>query len=190
MLFGLRGSPLVPKLRTIYGIDTVMLVLEAFTHPPSGQAFAQRQPGPGFAPSAVGVVLRQWSDVGYTFQHEGGHILGMEHDPDNAPPDQVSPPWAYGHKADPFNHENSGFRTVMSYSGNCGNPCVSVPFYSHTYFQIVSPPYHGEFLGIPDERENSRVAWAIGPDNAQFYPETDAIPVSGFDDRFEIALLP
>lgn len=192
MLFGLQGSPLVTEMRADYGIDTVMLVLETFTNPPSGQAFAQRYPhGPDFAPLAVGVVLRHWADIGYTIPHEGGHILGMEHDPDNAPPPSIASfPWSYGHKADPFNHQDSGFRTVMSYDGNCGNPCVQVPMYSNTYYQIMHPPYHGEFLGIPDERENARTAVVIGPSNAQFYPETDAILLSNFDDKFEITLIP
>lgn len=187
LLDDLRQSSTVGKMRQIYGIDTVMLVVKSFTNPPSGSAYAQRQPGPGFAPYSLGVVLHYWSEIGYTFQHEGGHILGMEHDPDDAPPpDQVSFPWSYGHKDQPMGFDGPGFRTVMAYDGNCGNPCIRVPFYSQVYFKVLTEPFFGAPMGIPDHAENTRTGYVIAPGNSQFYPETDAIFVDGFDDRIEL----
>lgn len=176
----------LPHMRSKYGADTVILFVEDFSNYIAGRAFVQRFPGPSFAPNALGVVSRGWSQWGNpVFTHEAGHILGMEHDPDNAgvTPAGASFPWSFGHRT-PHTPGNPppepGFHTIMAYSGTCGTPCTRLLLFSNPDI-VLDAPYAGQPAGIADERDNARTARLLGPGNSQFYAETDTLFFSGLE---------
>jgi hypothetical protein len=182
MLDALRLRPGLSQMRNAYGADTVILLNGYYSDFIAGIAFAQRNPGAAFAPNALASVTVNFTYGSYIFMHEGGHILGMEHHPDDpgaATPQQASFPWSFGHRtplASPAPPE-PGFITIMSYFGNggsCGTPCSRIPYFSNPEIAL-GPPYSGLAAGIPDQRDNARTARLIGPGNSQFYTETDVI---------------
>ena len=119
--------------------------------------------GSGFAPWAYSITDLECSSN--VFAHEVGHNLGLNHDPANAGSEASSFPWAYGHFVD------LRFRTIMSYRNECTNQqCPRVPYFSHP-----GKHYGGLPMGIPGERNNSRVLNVTGNVGAGFRPSRASI---------------
>lgn len=177
----LTARPGLAQMRNSYGADTAILVTGPFSNFIAGIAWIQRAPGPSHRPFALGAVVLNFLSDGYVFAHEAGHILGMEHNPENsgATPATASFPWSFGHRTPLVSPAppDPGFITIMSYfgsGGSCGSPCSRIPYFSNPDIAL-GPPYVGLAAGIPDQRDNARTARLIGSGNSQFYPETDVI---------------
>lgn len=175
----LTNWPALPQMRSTYGADTVFLLSESFSNFVAGIAWVQRTPGPKYAPRALAIVVWGYAANNPTFLHEGGHVLGMEHNPEDLPPTTTASfPWSFGHRtpvAVPAPKE-PGFRTIMA-TGNggiCGTPCTQVSYFSNPDV-VFDEPYPGVAAGIADQRDNARTARLVGPGNSAFYPESDVI---------------
>jgi hypothetical protein len=91
--------------------------------------------------------------------------MGMEHDPANGyPPASASYPWSFGHFV------NASYRTVMSYSNQCGDGCPRVPHFSNP-----AVLHAGVATGIADQRDNHRTADLTAPIVANFRAQTCTI---------------
>ncbi|MCI5064921.1 zinc-dependent metalloprotease, partial [bacterium] len=128
-------------LRNTYGADMVVLMTA-----PGDYC------GIGYSPSTVAglasgtyafsVVASNCVDY-YSFQHEVGHNLGLQHDPDNAP-EATAYEGSYGHR---WNAEESGlqYRSVMAYA-----PGTRVP-----YFSNPDVSHEGSRTGLSTEADNA-----------------------------------
>jgi hypothetical protein len=179
----LTSDPEPVGLRNYWAADVVMLVRE--TSPESfvcGRAhepgYGSTPPGPGFAPLASGVVLRTCSFAPYNFQHEFGHVLGANHDPEDDSNPSPLEPWAYAHWA---NHgpEDSA-RTIVAYQFDaCHFQCPQVLNYSNAAVTLTVPwTFH---TGILNERENARMIAETAHATAQYRASLGRIFADGFE---------
>jgi hypothetical protein len=141
----LRSDPTVASLRNTYAADLVSLIVESGDF--CGIGYVMRQPDPSFEAYGFQVTAR-FCIPNYTWAHEHGHNMGMEHDPANGvSPSLASYPWSFGHFV------SGEFRTVMSYSNQCSPFCPRVGGFSNPAISFNSFP-----TGISNERDNHRTA--------------------------------
>lgn len=163
-LIWLRTDATVASLRDAYGADLVSLMVEnggGFC----GRGYIMRSPSASFAAWAFQVTARACAVGNMSWAHEHGHNMGMEHDPANgAEPASASYPWSFGHFV------NASYRTVMSYSNQCGDGCTRVPHFSNP-----AVLHAGVATGIADERDNHRTADLTAPIVANFRAQTCTI---------------
>jgi peptidyl-Asp metalloendopeptidase len=98
----------VHALRDAHRADLVSLVTQTPGSPYCGIAWLMAGNDPGFAPWAMSVVEQVCISPNYSFGHELGHNMGLNH----ARQDPVLPgayPYSYGYKW-------PGYRTVMAYA--------------------------------------------------------------------------
>lgn len=101
----------------------------------------------------------------FTYAHENGHLLGMDHNPEDASSSGYYP-FGFGH------YVPGVFGTVMSYLGP-----------TSAYFSNPKIKFQGYALGIPNERDNAQVATlntaiiaAQSPPGTVDPPSTEAPP--------------
>ncbi len=120
--------------------------------------------GIGYSPSSIAALesgLYAFSVVAancidyYSFQHEIGHNLGLQHDVDNAPSNTAYDA-PYGHRW--TTEQGSTYRSVMAYS-----PGTRVP-----YFSNPDVNHEGKATGAAGEANNSAVLRIVA-DYAQDY---------------------
>jgi hypothetical protein len=124
----------VHTLRDTHHADVVSLLVTGYNNPGGACGIAWLMSGnnPGFAPYAFSVVDRTCATGYYSFGHEIGHNMGLNH----ARSDPTGPgayPYSYGYK-DPGN----AFRTVMAY--NCPTSCPRVLHFSNPYVTYGGRP--------------------------------------------------
>jgi hypothetical protein len=135
----------VHALRNTHKADEVVLIGEGYAAGGTcGIAWLMAGNNPSFAPNAFAVVDRTCATGYYSFGHELGHNMGLNH----AREDYASPPTgAYAYS---FGHKWPGYRTVMAYAPGTrvlhfSNPAVS---YLGTPTGVADP--------APDSADNAR----------------------------------
>lgn len=182
-LFYLSTDDIAVALRNTYAADLVMLIRETAPDPSQcGLANVPNlviPPGPGFAPSAVGVTKRACSFAAYPFQHEFGHLFGANHNPENNSNPSMLHPWAQAHWANAPNPEDSA-RTLLSYQiGTCHGTCPQVLNYSNAAITVVKS--WNFRTGIAGQRENALIIEEFASVTAQYRSSLDRIFANGFD---------
>jgi hypothetical protein len=173
-------------LRNIWAADIVMLVRETSLHSyVCGQAnephnVGSPDPGPDFAPLALGVTVRNCSFAPYGFEHELGHIFGANHNPENTPSPTPIEPWAYAHWK---NHgPDDSARTIVSDivhdppGPDCHGSCPQVLNYSNA--DVIVSWFR---TGVTDQQENARVIAEFAHVTAQYRAGIDRIFADGFE---------
>jgi len=127
----------VAALRDADHADLVSLITETPSSPYCGVAWLMAGNDPGFAPNAFSVVELACMTGYYSFGHETGHNMGLNH----ARSDYSSPPtgaysYSFGYK-DPSNR----FRTVMAY--DCPVSCPRI-----LHFSNPNVTYGGDPTGV------------------------------------------
>jgi hypothetical protein len=101
-------------------------------------------PSVGFAGSGFQVTSRACAVGNLSYAHEHGHNMGFHHNPEDGG-GEPSFPYAFGH------YINGNYRTVMSYSSQCGSGCTR-----HPYFSNPNVTFNGVATGVADQRDNAR----------------------------------
>lgn len=142
-----------------------------------GIGYVMRNPGTGFAGSAVQITDRDCAVGNLSWVHEHGHNLGFEHDPANGgTPSNASYPWSFGHYVEGQGAQS--FRTVMAYQCPAGG-CTRRP-----YFSNPTVSFNGFPTGVADQRDNARSGDLVADIVANFR----VAPVwPGFSNGFEAA---
>ena len=134
----------IHALRDNYHADTVVLMVEngnGFC----GVAYLMNSPTTNFASRAFSVVARTCATGYYTFGHELGHNMGLNHD------------WYVNSRSTPYAHShgyvnddsNAGWRTIMSYNRKCrdqGFYCTRLPYLSNPDIAHDGVP-----MGVPSD---------------------------------------
>jgi uncharacterized repeat protein (TIGR01451 family) len=123
----------VPTLRETYKADVVSLIGSGYTSAGAcGIAWLMSGNNPSFAPNAYSVVDVSCMTGYYSFGHEIGHNMGLNH----ARTDPIGTGayfYSFGYK-DPGN----AFRTVMAY--NCPVSCTRILYFSNPNVLYSSKP--------------------------------------------------
>ncbi|HET6546352.1 MAG TPA: hypothetical protein VFG55_06350 [Rhodanobacteraceae bacterium] len=189
-------------LRDQWGADVVMLVKDSvpagypncgLSNEPEPHSTPPTPPGPDFAPRAFGVILYDCPFSRYNFEHELGHVLGANHNPENNTNPDPLEPWAFGHwKAHPPGKGQDGHRTIMSIAftdqdGLCVDR-VQILNYSNAdifypYPDDLDPedPGGGFCTGVAGERENARTIADYSSFAVDYRPHVDRIFTNGFE---------
>ncbi len=174
-------------LRNFWAADIVILVRESESQSQCGLAYVPGYGAPqpaSFAELAVGVAVRDCSFSPFNFQHEFGHLLGANHDPQISANTTPLQPWAFAHWKNPPNMKKDGNRTIVAYKVNspplvCRGDCTQVLHYSN-----AEVDYIGDVVfttGIADQRENGRVVAEVAPFAVQWRVSLGRIFASGFE---------
>ncbi len=98
----------VQGLRDVYKADLVSLITNTPGSPYCGIAWLMQGNDPGFAPHAYSVVERSCMTGYYSFGHELGHNMGLNHAREDG-----GGPGAFSYS---FGYKWTGYRTVMAYA--------------------------------------------------------------------------
>lgn len=168
----LQASSEVENLKVLYGADMAGLLVDSLSGS-CGRGYVMRNPGPGFRDYAVQVTARTCAVGNLSFAHEFGHNMGLEHNPENssATPATASYAWSFGH------YHDGSYRTVMSYSSQCGSGCTR-----QQYFSNPNVTFNSLATGIDNERDNARTLGLTAPVSAAFrIRASDVIFMNGFE---------
>jgi len=119
----------IHTLRDEYHADTVLLIVEnggGFC----GVGYLMSSPTTNFAATAFSVVARACATGNYTFGHELGHNMGLNHD---WYVNTRTTPYAYSHGYVNDN-QSAAWRTIMAYNSKCrdqGFYCTRLPYLSN-----------------------------------------------------------
>jgi hypothetical protein len=136
----------VHGLRNAYGADLVSLIVEGTSL--CGIAWLMLSESNSFQAFAFSVVARLCATGNFTFGHELGHNMGLQHDRMNAPGDGVFP-FSHGY-VDIAN----GFRDIMGVPSSCPG-CIRIQNFSNP-----NVTFNGSPTGIPQAFPNSADAAA------------------------------
>ena len=134
-----RTDATVATLRDTHGADLVSLVTETGSCG-LGYVLQSLAGSPDFA---FQVSRRDCMVGNKTLIHEHGHNMGFAHNPENASVDGIFTD-SYGHYVD------GEFRTIMSYSAQCGSGCPRESYFSDPAISYLSFP-----TGIAGQRDNA-----------------------------------
>ena len=112
----------VHALRNAYGADLVSLVIEETSL--CGLAWLMSTESNSFQALAFSVVARICATGNFSFGHELGHNMGLQHDRVDAPADGVFP-FSHGYVDTPH-----GFRDIMGLASSCGG-CMRIQNFSN-----------------------------------------------------------
>jgi hypothetical protein len=135
----------VHTLRNTYKADEVVLIGEGYAA--CGVAWLMAGNDPSFAPYAFAVVDRTCATGYYSFGHELGHNMGLNH----ARTDPVGTgaySYSYGYK-----NPSNLFRTVMAYC--CGYPSCTPGCPRVLYFSNPNATYGGNPTGVSEASPSS-----------------------------------
>lgn len=100
-------------------------------------------------PVGVSVLVRDCLH-NQVLMHEVGHNLGAQHDPVNIThPESMLVPYSKAHFVP------GSFRTIMSYTTECGGGEFSCPVIDH--FSNPNATFNGQPVGIANDRDNARL---------------------------------
>lgn len=151
------ASDRVRQLRDLHQADLVAMFGEYSGY--CGVANVMRDLSIAFEAYAFQVMDIDCISV-HTYTHENGHLMGMEHNPEDessAPPDEASYPWSYGH------YHSGRYRTIMSYAYECSTHCPRAPYFSNPSVSHMGLP-----TGIAGSRDNHQTGNLTGDIVANF----------------------
>jgi hypothetical protein len=174
----------IAEARDAEGADIVVLLVENTDF--AGRAFMPNTVDVGNAGVAFAVVARSYGLNYYTFAHEIGHVMGLDHG--GGAVGTGAFPWGQGH----VGYVNSaagypeGFVTVMANIGLCGGtpPCHYVPYFSNPELTDPEPPVRGRALGETDIADSARALRETAATVAMYRPDvaTDELLYANFED--------
>jgi hypothetical protein len=112
----------VHALRDAHGADLVSLIVEGTSL--CGIAWLMTTQSNSFQTHAFSVVARVCATGNFSFGHELGHNMGLQHDRVDAPADGVFP-FSHGYVDTPH-----GFRDIMGVAASCGG-CMRIQNFSN-----------------------------------------------------------
>jgi hypothetical protein len=112
----------VHALRDAHGADLVSLIIEGTSL--CGLAWLMSNESSAFQSNAFSVVARVCATGNFSFGHELGHNMGLQHDRVDAPADGVFP-YSHGYVDTPH-----GFRDIMGVAASCGG-CMRIQNFSN-----------------------------------------------------------
>jgi hypothetical protein len=189
-LQGLDGTSLPVNIRDYWGADIVMLVRESKSQGNCGKAYTPGfggapQPA-GFAEFALGVSVRDCDLGDYSFQHEFGHILGGNHNPESNSNTTPLVPWAQAHWENPMASKKGGHRSLLSYKFDarppdpeCEGECPTVLHYANDQVDIFVDGVLFHTGGVNEE--NARVIALVSPYAWHWRSSVDRIFADGFE---------
>ena len=136
----------VHALRNAHGADLVSLIVEGTSL--CGIAWLMTTQSNAFEAFAFSVVARICATGNYTFGHELGHNMGLQHDRTDAPSDGVFP-FSHGYVDAPH-----GFRDIMGVAASCGG-CMRIQNFSNP-----NVTFNGFPTGVPQSSLQSADAAA------------------------------
>jgi peptidyl-Asp metalloendopeptidase len=136
----------VHALRNAHGADLVSLIVEGSSL--CGMAWLMTAQSIAFEAFAFSVVARICATGNYTFGHELGHNMGLQHDRADAPADGVFP-FSHGYVDIPHN-----FRDIMGTQTSCVS-CVRIQNFSNP-----NVTFNGFPTGVPQGAPQSADAAA------------------------------
>ncbi len=142
----------VHTLRDTYKADVVSLIINDTQY--CGLGYFMNTAGAGFAPWAFSVVARTCATGYYSFAHELGHNMGLQHD---WYVDDGVYEYTYSHG---YLNVSGGWRTIMSYNSECSDSSTYC-----TRLQYFSNPgvlYGGAPMGVSAGTSTSCVAGDLG----------------------------
>ena len=136
----------VHTLRNAHGADLVSLIIEGTSL--CGIAWLMTTQSNAFEAFAFSVVARICATGNYSFGHELGHNMGLQHDRADAPADGVFP-FSHGYVDAPH-----GFRDIMGVAASCGG-CMRIQNFSNP-----NVTFNGFPTGVPQSSPQSADAAA------------------------------
>lgn len=162
----------VPPLRNTHRADIVCLITESADPGLAGLAFTMGELSIAFQSQAYCIVKRSELVGTYIFAHELGHVMGAQHDPQNAI-DEFGKvklgafPYSFGHR---FEMGGTIYRTVMALA-----PGIPIPFFSNPNVSFMGLPTG--MPGITNGANNALTLNNSAPVVASFYvPHVQTIP--------------
>ena len=137
----------VHELRDIYGADAVVLLINDTSYCGLGWSWQQ---GDNFAMNAFSVTSTACATGYYSFAHELGHNMGLQHDFENADVAREAAryPYAFG-----WRWNNDSLRSIMAYA-----PGTRVQRFSNPNILYAGTP-----TGVVDLADNARVLTNTAP---------------------------
>ncbi len=142
----------IHALRDTYHADQVTLIIESTQY--CGLGYFMDTASTSFAPWAFTVVARDCATGYYSYGHELGHNMGLQHD--WYVDDGV---YEYAHSHGYLN-AGGGWRTIMAYNAECsdsGTSCTRLQ-----YFSNPNNTYNGDVMGVPPGTATNCVAGDLG----------------------------
>ena len=168
----------VAATRDALGADIVVLLVEHTDF--SGRAYMPNTLHVGNAVVAFAVVARSYGLTDYTFAHEVGHVMGLDHGGGGVSGGAF--PWGQGHVGyvDSAAGYPEGFVTVMANIGLCGGspPCHYVPYFSNPELTDPEPPVRGRALGEIDLADSARALRDAAATIAQYRDDPATVPAN------------
>lgn len=143
ILSWLSRSAEIADLRATHGADLVGIVHGQSSNVCGSASMIYRPGGPTLSRAFFESRRVCGAD---TFAHEVGHLLGADHNPEDAVVAAGEYIYGRGH------YHDGRYRTIMSYASACRGDCPSQPFFSNP-----SVRHDRRATGLRNERDNARI---------------------------------